>query len=210
MYTLAKSCDVRLPMGIPFGVPSPRTVLAPITPDNLPQKRHRVCVANSSAQHIEQDFLIHRVEKFPHIALQGEAGARIVSAFRSQHFSDFFHTPVGPLADAAGKGCGNKCRLEYWIKHSENRVVQNPIPHRRLMYPAQLRIMNAKTNVLTVLVGLVSQGALQCKDILLKFHLESQHIFFVALVFLESIPRCKQSFGGCDRVEQIFVSFHAV
>ena len=140
--------------------------------------------------------MIHRIKKLADITFEGIAGAGIVSALCPKHLRQFLDAFMRALAHAARERGRDKGRLKNRINYSKNGVVQDAVPHRCLVYPAQLRVAYPKTAIRPMLVSLALQFSMQLKnlplDILFYFH----HVRLVPLVAFEYLSRCKEVLCG--------------
>lgn len=192
----ANNCDVRLPIGIPFVEPPPRQSVRCVASDNLTQKPHRISIPNSFFEGREQDRVTNRVEELPHVALERPASSRIVATFRAKHTRHACHSFMRPFSDPAGIRGRNKSRLEDRVQRSEYSVMQNPVAHHCLVYPAALWVVDPKAAIRAVLICFIAQVAVQLKNMLLNFLLELGDVRLVPLVAFEYLPRRKEVLCG--------------
>lgn len=119
----------------------------------------------------------------------------IISTYFANHARNFFHTFMSSFADSAGVGVSDKSRLKYFIQCQKYRMMKHPVSRDCLMDPPQFRIMNPKSLVRSVLVGLALQLTIQIENVLLKVKFEFRNIWLVPLVRLEYLPRTKKCWG---------------
>ncbi len=113
--------------------------------DNLLHKPHGVRIDYSLLENCQKNFVINRIEKLPHVALEREARPRIILTLSTDHAFGGQHPLVCTLIDSARKRIGDKGLLKNRIENSENRMVQNPIAHRGLVNVAHFRIADIET-----------------------------------------------------------------
>jgi len=163
---------------------------------DFPQKLKRVIVPNSSLKNAEQNGVINRVEKLSHVTLQCPTFLRPILTLCSKHIPYTLDALMRAFADTARKRGRNESLLKNRINYSKNCVMQHPVAHRRLVYPAALRVMNPKSVIWPVLVGFVVQVAAQLKNMLLDFLLKLGNVRLIPLVTLEHFPCRKEVLCG--------------
>jgi len=163
---------------------------------NFCQKPKRVSVSNSLLEDAEQNGMINGVKKLPYVALQHPALFRSIFALGSEHISYALDPFMCALAHAAGERGRDKGRFKNWIDYSKNGVVQDAVPHRRLVYPAALWVVHPKSVIRPVLVCFVAQVAAQLKNMLFDLLLKLGNIRLVPLVAFEYFPCRKEVLCG--------------
>lgn len=198
---MAKSWEVRLPIGIPIlgqgfllSLSLSLLQIKRIAVNYLAQKPQNSPIFDSSVNNFKKNSVINAVKKLFNVTFKNTTRTSVVSGRFTDHFLNLKNAFMGSLASAAGKRGRDERRLEDRIKYLEDGVVQNAIAHRGLMNPAELRVMNPKALIATVAIHVVLQVAVQFKDILLKAAFEFQHICFLAFVSLEFVPSRKKVF----------------
>jgi hypothetical protein len=169
--------------------------------NNLLHKPHGIRVDYPLLENRQQNLVINRIEKLSHIAFEREARPCVVSAFSSDHALGGQHALVRSFADTTRKRIGDKGLLKNGVQDSENRMVQNSVPHRGLVNVAHFRIADIETRIRPVGVAFGSQIPMQRKEILLKRKLESLNIGFLALVASKFLPRRNDVFERYDPIE---------
>jgi len=171
---LAKIWDVKLPIGIPRSARS--AVLsraAPwVTPDNFSEEPFHIDISYPFLQNRQQDLVVNAIEEFFDVALQGIALACIVVAGFGQNLFNGVDSFMCSFTNTTGKGIGDKHRLENRIQDSEHRMVQDPVSDSRLVNVPPLRIVDIKTLIRTMSIGLVFQFPVKLKNILFQIFLE--------------------------------------
>jgi len=167
-----------------------------VTSHNFCQKPERVIVPDSSLKDAKQNLMINGVKKLSHVAFQYPAFIRSILALDPKHISYAFDAFMRAFADAAGKRGRDECLLKNRIDDSKNRVVQNPISHYGLVYSTTLGIVNPKSVVWAVLVGLIPQVAAQLKDMLFNLLLKFGNIRLISFVAFENFPCRKEILCG--------------
>lgn len=213
----AKSCEVRLPIGIPclpagrpFREPPPRPRVRWIACDNSLQKQTRIGIANAPCKNIEKNGVIHAIEEFSYITLQCKACSRIVAAFGPEHFRDSMHTSVRAFADPARKRTRNERGFEDRVQYPEYRVVQNAIANCGFVDTTSLRIMDPKSFVRPVLVPLVAQIAMQLENMLLKVAFKYCNVRLVVFILFEYFPCSEQIFRRDNLRIDVLIRFHTI
>jgi hypothetical protein len=167
---------------------------ASITADNFPKKPARFLILNPPFKNPKERGVIYGIKELPNVAFQHKTPSRIISAHLSYRIGEKINASMRTFAYPAGKRSRNKGRFEYRIENLENRVMQDPIPHRGLVNPSSFGVVNPKPLVKPVLVSPAPQIAAQSKDIPLKIFLELQYIRLVPFVAFKLIPRRKEIF----------------
>jgi len=172
------------------------------------QEPHDLLVFDSLPQYLQENLVVDTVKEFSHVALQRIAGTCAVSTYRAEHLRQSLDAFVRTLADATGKGIGNKTGLKRRIELLKDGMVQYPVTHSRLVDVAQLGVGNIESGVKAMLVCFISQVAVQLKNMLLHIALEVHHVRFVAFLFLKLIPCPEQVLGRGHALEYSLVRFH--
>lgn len=105
-------------------------------------KPHSLRICNSLFENGQQNLMINKIKKLPHIAFKSIARNRIVSAFFPKHGLGGQYALVRAFADATGKRVGNKSLLKNRIQYPEHRMVQNTVSYCGFVNVANLRITN--------------------------------------------------------------------
>ena len=88
----------------------------------------------------------------------------------------------------------NKRFFKNGVDYREDCVMQNAIPHRRLVDMPLLGIGYVESGIRAVLVSFVLQLAVKLKNVFFESPLEPHYVGFSPLVSLESVPRGKEIF----------------
>src|SRR3989344_883727 len=171
--------------------PPPR-IRARVTANNFPQQPTHIGVNDSLFKNSEQNGMINGVKKLPYVALQHPALFRSIFALGPEHISYALDAFMRALAHAARERGRDKGRFKNRIDYSKNGVMQDAVPHRRLVYPAALRIVHPKSVIRPVLVCFVAQVAAQLKNMLFDLLLKLDNIRLVPLVAFEHLPCRKE------------------
>jgi hypothetical protein len=163
---------------------------------NFCQKPKRFSISDSSLKNAEQNGMINGIEKLSHVTLKYPAFIGSVLALGPKHISHAFDAFMRAFADAAGKRGRDECLLKNRIDYSKNRVMQNAVSHYCFVYSTALRIVNPKSVVWAVLVGLIPQVATQLKDMLLNLLLKFGNVRLISFVAFENFPCRKEVLCG--------------
>jgi len=195
---LAKSWLVRLPMGTPFFDVGFTLSLSlslslsrkfnRVTTHNAFEQPHRVRVFYFSTQQVKQYGVVDAIKEFSHVTLERIARLRTVTTLSAQHICENSHTFVVAFADATGKGCDDKSRLEDRVKDAKDCVMQHSVAHGGLVYAAHLRITNPKPLIRPMPIRFLTKIVVKSKNILLKVSLKVSHIGPVPFVAFENAP----------------------
>jgi len=128
--------------------------------DNLLHKTHGLRINYPLLENCQQNFVINRIKKLPHVALEYEARPRIISALPPDHTFGGQHTFVRTFADAARKRISDEGFLKDRIQNPENCMMQNPITHHGLVNVAHFWITNIETRIRSVGVAFGKQVAM--------------------------------------------------
>ena len=145
--------------------------------------------------------MVDGIKILPHIALENPARPRVVVAFRPQHLRKRMGAFVVAFANTAGERGRDKGRLKNRIEYSKNGMVQNAVPHRRLVDVTQFWITDIKAAVRPVSIGVAEEVTPQVENVLLKPKLKRNNIIFAAFATLELIPRKKKVLRGDNLIK---------
>jgi len=157
--------------------------------NNLLHKPHSVRINDPLLENCQQNFVINRIEKFPHVAFEHKARPRVVPTLLADHALCGQHALVRALAHAAGKRGGNKVLLKERVQNPENSMVQNPVAHLRFVNVANFRAPDIEARIRSVGVATAEQIPVQGEQILLKRKFERLYIGLLALVASKFLPR---------------------
>jgi hypothetical protein len=102
---------------------------------------------------------------------------------------------------ATGKRCRDKCRIEYWAKDSENRMMENSVSHSGFVNMSPFRVVNEKAFICSMPIRFVFDIPQKVKKILLKILLELHHVFLMSFASPEFIPSRKYVFSIGDIIK---------
>lgn len=169
--------------------------------DNFFEERESVLITDALFEDREQDIVVHALEELLDIALQNEAGSGAVPTDLAHHSLQRVDAPVRAVADAAGEGGRDEGRLEDRVQDREDGVVEDAVPHRRLVDVPLLGVADVEPGVGTVAIRLALQLQTQREDVPFQVPFKAEHVAFVPLVGFEGVPCAEQVLRRDDGVE---------
>ena len=156
------------------------------------QEPNCIRVPYSFLKNLKQNSMVNTVKEFLDVTFQGEVGNSVIFTRLSHHLAYSVDSTMGAFANPAGVRIRNKSRFEYPIEYSKNSMMQNAVSDSSFVNVSTLWIINIKTSLSTMLVGLIFQVSRKVENILFKVLLEGLNINFLSLVGLEFFPSTKQ------------------
>ena len=133
--------------------------------------------------------MINIREKFPDVAFQNPAGARVVSTNLIRERAKSVDRSVRPFIISARIRISDKCLFKKWIKNSVNRVMQQPVANARFVNIPRFGIVDLERLITAVLVSIIGKIAVKQKNIIHQIERKFLHIFPASLPALKFLPR---------------------
>lgn len=132
--------------------------------------------------------MIHAVEELPHVALEDKAIARPVFGNRTRPTFQSIYASMGAEPDSTRKRRRDKRLFENGVDNREDCMMQYAVADSGLVNMSLLWVLNIKTGIRAMLVGLVFELAVKLEDILFEVPFERQHVPLVSFAALKDIP----------------------
>lgn len=101
------------------------------------------------------------------------------------------------LTHTTGKRSGHKGRFKYVIEYLKERVVKNPVHHRRFMNMSSFWVVYVEADIRAMHIGFIFQITMQFKNMLFKIFLKQQNIFFISFSTSKFVP-CQEQILWVD------------
>ncbi|OGG49696.1 hypothetical protein A2763_03385 [Candidatus Kaiserbacteria bacterium RIFCSPHIGHO2_01_FULL_54_36] len=159
--------------------------------NNIFKQLQESWISSFLAADTKQHFVIYAIEEFPDVAFQKPYRARTVSRKSLCEIVQSVICNMRAFCLARRIRIENKCLVEPRNQNPANRMMQNPIAHRRFGNKAALRIMNKEPRIRAVSVRAASQILVQLNKIALSVFGKFQNIYLACL----SVPK----FAPCSK-----------
>ena len=120
-------------------------------------------ILNSFFENAYKNIVVDRIKKLFNVAFQGITLTSIIFTYGSNHLCNLFHSFVRSLTNTTRERVRDKGRFKYGIKHTKNCMMEDTISNSRLMYTAQLWVMNPKPLIWFMLVRSIFQIPIEIK-----------------------------------------------
>lgn len=146
--------------------------------------------------------MIDRIKKLPDVAFQHPYCFRMVARDFHGEFLKSLASNVHALSFSGRVRIINESFIEFRFKNPVYGVVQNSIPHARLVYVSSLRITDSKCLVRSVNIVMIREVIGKRKKLFFKIFSESQNISLSRLAILKFSPCGKKIFLCYDFLMQ--------
>jgi hypothetical protein len=132
--------------------------------------------------------MIYRIKKLPYITLEGIRWRPPIVTRLSTSRQKPLYAKMSPFGNTRRARIKNEALVEDGIQYAKNRLMQDTIPHARLMDMAPLRVANIEILVQIVPVRFGNKLLMQLPDIVFQPELETGHISLLPLAPFELFP----------------------
>ncbi len=167
-----------------------------------------IIVLDPLSQNGEQNFVINARKKFLNITLQDKTRISVISANLFRYSLQNLHAFMCTESYPARKRSRDESRLKNRVHDRKNRVVQNPVPHRRFVNMTLFGVADIKAHVWAVFVGFILQISMKLKDISFEIPFKLKNIQLAPFIAPKCIPGREEILWRYNFLKNVFVNPH--
>ena len=193
---MAKSWEVRFPIGIPFLLAifplslffSRKFRFFFVTVYKLFQEPRHLLVFYSLLKKKNENIVIYTIEEFLHITFEGIAWSRVIFTCFCEHIRDSFYSFVTSFSYTTGKRIRDECFFKYGVKNLKNCMMYNSISNNCFMYMSSFWIADEKTLIRCMPVRLIRKFSLKFEYLYFQISFKKSNIWSRPFTVLEFVP----------------------